>query len=526
MPTDNEVFRDFSLVRQTQVLRASESETRVLLAAYRDADEELTQMLLRVRDPGSLTASRLRAVQANIREALEAQHAIVSSGIRAAMAETAATEAEAALGVLNRILVPVGLDTTTPRAAAILAASRSTPYEGKIASQWISQLHAGDLARVQQAVVRGVTIGQTTDEMVRSVVGSPALRYRDGTREVSRRGLRTLVRTSMIHASTQAREASWAENADFIEGERWISTLDGRTSPICQSLDGQIFPVGEGPRPPAHFNCRSTMTPILKGEAELGLPPGTRASLDGQVPGDLTYEEWLRGRSAAFQDDVLGPTKGKLFREGGVSLDRFVSTTGKPFTIAQLRSATPSAFREVGLNPTGPIAAFKISKPHARGLGSLAKIKDVPDAEKFFDFDAGKEISSRSIWPIDERRKSGFNILGIKRDSEGFKNTVLVDPKDLAPSQPGMIRSAVQRYIAEEDPSKIKGLGSGGIRVGYIDGLGYIQAGHHRLAAAVLRGNTSATVEAFYYTQNASGKLKQVSIKEYLKTNPSPSLDD
>ena len=73
------------------------------------------------------------------------------------------------------------------------------------------------------------------------------------------------------------------------------------------------------------------------GLPERDIPPGTRASMDGQVAEAETYQTWLKKKSPAFQDDVLGPTRGKLFREG-MTLDRFVDQSGKEYTLKQLRS--------------------------------------------------------------------------------------------------------------------------------------------------------------------------------------------
>ena len=56
----------------------------------------------------------------------------------------------------------------------------------------------------------------------------------------------------------------------------------------------------------------------------------------GTVPDKLTYDEWLRDQPAAFQDDVLGPSRGKLFRQGA-KLDKFVDNSGKTLTLEQLR---------------------------------------------------------------------------------------------------------------------------------------------------------------------------------------------
>ena len=71
--------------------------------------------------------------------------------------------------------------------------------------------------------------------------------------------------------------------------------------------------------------------------------------MDGQVPASLTYEQWLRGKPAAFQDEVLGRSKGALFRNGGLTLDRFVHRDGSELTLAELRAKAPEAFEMVGL---------------------------------------------------------------------------------------------------------------------------------------------------------------------------------
>lgn len=56
----------------------------------------------------------------------------------------------------------------------------------------------------------------------------------------------------------------------------------------------------------------------------------------------------LREKSAEFQDDVLGPTRGKLFREG-MTLDRFVDESGKEYTLKQLREKDSALFKRAGI---------------------------------------------------------------------------------------------------------------------------------------------------------------------------------
>ena len=59
---------------------------------------------------------------------------------------------------------------------------------------------------------------------------------------------------------------------------------------------------------------------LFFGSALVG--PGARAHRTGARQG------WLGRQSAAFQDDVLGRTRGLLFRKGGLRLDRFVNRAG------------------------------------------------------------------------------------------------------------------------------------------------------------------------------------------------------
>ena len=152
--------------------------------------------------------------------------------------------------------------------------------------------------------------------------------------EISRRDASRIVRTAVNHVSNRAHEAVLVENPDLFRGVRWVSVLDHRTSPICQVRAGRIYPINDGPRPPAHFNCRSTMTPIVRGHP---------------IKEELRYQRWLERQSTSVQDDILGRTKGRLFRKGGLTVDRFVDRRGNALTLEQLRSREAEAFAAAGL---------------------------------------------------------------------------------------------------------------------------------------------------------------------------------
>jgi len=66
------------------------------------------------------------------------------------------------------------------------------------------------------------------------------------------------------------------------------------------------------------------------------IPAGTRASLDGQVPSTVTYNDWLKGRTDSEIKDVLGATRAKLFVDGKISLSDLINDNGRPLPIAEL----------------------------------------------------------------------------------------------------------------------------------------------------------------------------------------------
>ena len=90
-------------------------------------------------------------------------------------------------------------------------------------------------------------------------------------------------------------------------------------------------------------NCRSTSAPVTKSFRDLGVdadeaPPGTRASMDGQVPGDTSFEGWLSRQSKARQEEVLGPGRAELWRKKGLSFRDLVDGQGRELTLEQLRA--------------------------------------------------------------------------------------------------------------------------------------------------------------------------------------------
>lgn len=220
----------------------------------------------------------------------------------------------------------------TPDVREIEARVDNRPWLGDSTEKWFAKMLTGPTQdKVRAWIQTGLQRGLTSDEIVRGLRGTRASRYTDGilTGQPAH-SVRALVRTAATHASNVVRAESF--KALGVTHWRFVATLDTRTSIQCAANDGKVFPVGEGPMPPLHPNCRSTAVPMM-GDG----PEGTRASKDGPVPADQDFNGWLMGRSVAEQNEVLGRRKAEAWRSGKLSLEQMLGRDLEPLSLAQLR---------------------------------------------------------------------------------------------------------------------------------------------------------------------------------------------
>lgn len=149
-----------------------------------------------------------------------------------------------------------------PTDAYLRAVRSSRPLQGRTLREWANTLDAGLRARIAQQLRTGMLAGESASQLVTRLRGTQRLSYTDGVFATTKREAATVVRTSLTHVAARARDAVAKANEGLVTGVRWVSTLDVRTSEICIGLDGQVFPVDSGERPPAHPNACSEGTRI------------------------------------------------------------------------------------------------------------------------------------------------------------------------------------------------------------------------------------------------------------------------
>lgn len=342
----NEILLDETLRRAVVLERLKKGEAREIARLLNrdvipDVKGRLIARLERMRsrgfDPGPWRTKRYQAVLEAIRESSLAITAAAAPQLNGSLEALMLVEPEWTLTTIRSAIpepIEVRLSWSQPSRATLRSIVTSRPMHGELLSGWWDRVGRGTRNRLTQALNIGIVQGDSSVAIARRW----GVELGKTTRQAE-----ALTRTAMAHVSAHAREETFKANDDVVKRVQWVSTLDSRTTDICMSLDGQVFDIGGGPRPPAHFQCRSTIVPVLATWEELGipglreLPDGTRASMNGQVPAKTTYGEWLRRQPRSVQVDALGKGRAELFREGKLDVRQLVDADLKPLTLAELR---------------------------------------------------------------------------------------------------------------------------------------------------------------------------------------------
>ena len=368
MASVNERLLDAEIGHQVDLQRYSNGVVRRLIGVLNRADYDLAQQLsaaLEHLPPESFTVDRLEQLLLSVRQTNLAAYQQVERELTAELRTLAEYEAGFQRDLFESVIpaqVQAKIAIVPVSVEQVYTAAYAQPFRGKLLREWASKIEADRMLRIRDAVRMAYVQGEPIGQVVKRIRGTRAKGYSDGIIEIDRRAAEAVARTAISHVAGVTRERFNAANSDLIKAVSWLSTLDSRTTPDCQIRDGKQYtpqthkPIGHsipwlGGPGKLHWCCRSTSTPVTKSWRELGIPldefsPSTRASMDGQVPADQTYGQWLAKQSAARQDDILGPTRGALLRRGELEFDRFFNDKGRFLTLDELQERDAAAFKK------------------------------------------------------------------------------------------------------------------------------------------------------------------------------------
>ena len=218
-------------------------------------------------------------------------------------------------------------------AALFKPATDNLTYES-----YLNGIEAGLYNTWDSAVRTGYLTGMPTKEIVREVMGgvSPEAKLRNPGRINSlRNSIYGNTRTLLQSFAEETKEKVYKENEKYFgDGEtdykyEYLATLDNRTCLVCADCSGKLYKsLAECPQVPQHRGCRCLILPYFNIEGD------TRASKDGYVDADITFDDWLKDQDEKTQKDVLGVTRYKMFKDG-VKISQFVDN-GKVLTLDEL----------------------------------------------------------------------------------------------------------------------------------------------------------------------------------------------
>jgi len=213
------------------------------------------------------------------------------------------------------------------------------------------------------------------------------------------------------------------ENEDVLEGYEWVATLDSKTSLVCSSRDGTVYPFTDdpirSPKPPAHFSCRSTIVPKVKPEFDLtggrvGVRPAIGADGVEVVRGSTDYQSWLTRQPKAFQVEVLGKDRAELFRKGNLKLTNFVDRAGDTISLSRLRELEPLAFQQAGVEISQPVQPKSATTQEIKQQFAYETYTPVKNALQGEEFLLTNNIAEKASL-------KGLNISGINQILPAFQ---------------------------------------------------------------------------------------------------------
>jgi SPP1 gp7 family putative phage head morphogenesis protein len=319
---------------QLFIQRLASGQVKKSLPIIRRMAREIRAALLN-HDLTSFQAARLTALQLEINAITKSAGVALEQQTMPAMQDFAAYEAQFTQKMLAGA---VTVELAGVNSAALSRAIESAPMKLISGKKTISTtmlgifdtFAAGTSREVMTAVQAGITRGSVTKEIAAEVFGLVNTR--------TKAQAETVVRTAANMAGSVARNELYKANADVFKGEEYSAVLDGSTTITCASLDGNIYPIGVGPLPPLHYNCRSVRVPVVDDAFKALREGSTRASMTGPVSSQTTYNSWLGRQSKEFQVEVLGAERAELFRSGKLTLSKFTDDAGRVYTLDELKA--------------------------------------------------------------------------------------------------------------------------------------------------------------------------------------------
>ena len=330
-----------------EILKQFYGTSNKMVSELRDLLESLTEAELVALASGKYTTSNLKEVQALLNTWFQE----ISIDLPETFAKSATAMAVYEASYVSTLATGTALSASGEK---LFKLAKSKPLAGgMLVDEMFKNISISIRQQVEHAIRDGINHGQTNQEIVTRIKGKRTkvgneYQYVGGVWDVAKSSIERTVRTARSHVANVTYDDTW--KALGFTHVKFVSTLDGRTSKQCASLDQLMWEI-DSPlirQPPLHYNCRSTLIGVDKDGKVFGLrpfvlskekvkdiPKDQRDGIIGQVSADTSFKDMIKNNDG-FAREWLGPSRYKLYKQGDYSIDKFVDPQGGMYSLAQL----------------------------------------------------------------------------------------------------------------------------------------------------------------------------------------------
>jgi len=343
--TVNQQIADRLVRRHIQAARVESALRQQVLERLAMLEQDILAAI-KTADPTqyALLSRRRREVENLMQDALDpliqARYARLAALLDTALLRLAQSEAEAVQTILAEetdedkagIVVPSDRQLRAGVTQTLFPSPATPTTASATGADWWGRAAESLTQRLHDTLLVSVSLEESLTQMTQRVRGTADMGFQDGVMARARQDATRLLTTQSTNALSEARMAVGDRNPQRLIAVH-TSTLDSRTSYICLARNGLRYTLPDHEPinhdvpylngPPYHPHCRSIMTIIVD---------------NGGPVAQETTAQWLRRQGAAVQDEVLGPTRAQLFRDGRLSNPRDLldAATGRPLTLEEL----------------------------------------------------------------------------------------------------------------------------------------------------------------------------------------------
>lgn len=170
-----------------------------------------------------------------------------------------------------------------------LIRNQPIPANGALPMDFVHSATASAKVAVENTIRKGFANRSEISAVIGELLGTPDVMHRNGVLNRVFNQHSAVADTLIQHVSSIVQASV---SSHYFSQYIWNSVIDGVTTQICRERNGNIYRYGEGPLPPAHIRCRSSVAPLVGNDT----PPES-------------YYAWLKAQPEDVLRDILGDKK-------------------------------------------------------------------------------------------------------------------------------------------------------------------------------------------------------------------------